>query len=208
MDVAGRDAKEQELAKTVAEELAKAQRKIVSAVIDGATMVPEDLWGEIAQDLQKAIMPVLQSTFLDQAEGMLGEFDGIGVDWALVNQAAVTWARSYSFDLVKDIADKSRAVCQQAIGNFFELGQTRQELVDALTPTFGAVRAESIAVTETTRAASRGEDGLTDELAKSGIYMDEYWQTERDVHVCPICKPRNGKQRGDGWTDPPPAHPR
>jgi hypothetical protein len=35
----------------------------------------------------------------------------------------------------------------------------------------------------------------------------EIWLASQDELVCPICGPLHGKRRGQGWTEPPPAHP-
>jgi hypothetical protein len=68
-------------------------------------------------------------------------------------------------------------------------------------------RAKLIATTEVTRAAVQAEVDQVKELAADGIKMVAIWDTQHDNKVCPICRPRDGKKQGDGWTDPPPAHP-
>jgi len=68
------------------------------------------------------------------------------------------------------------------------------------------IRAEMIAVTEVTRAASEGEQAVARELARQGIIMTPFWNTNRDELVCPICEPRNNQEITDGMF--PPAHPR
>jgi hypothetical protein len=66
-----------------------------------------------------------------------------------------------------------------------------------------------IARTEVTNAAMQGEAGIVDELAREGIHMIAVWQTNNDaiVQECPICWPRHGKKKGDGWYSETAAHP-
>ena len=152
--------------------------------------------------------------YIDQGETMMTEGDLVifDIDWAQFNQAAVKWAREYTFDLVGGLNDVSREALQESISAFFEQGWTTQELNSSLTPTFGPKRAESIAVTETTIAASEGEQETVRRLLEdNGIAMIPYWQTLNDELVCQICGPRNGKEIKPGNEtngEYPPAHPR
>jgi hypothetical protein len=71
---------------------------------------------------------------------------------------------------------------------------------------FSPVRAERIAVTETTRAVVEGERAYVAELEReTGQRMVPIWMTANDELVCPICAPRNEKPITNG--DYPPAHP-
>lgn len=147
----------------------------------------------------------------------------IGADWALVNEAASAWASQYSYDLVQGITAHTREALQHAVSGFFEEALSRDELVGRISGLFGPVRAEMIAVTEVTRAASEGQQGLVTEVAGQGIEMVAAWSTRNDELVCPICGPLHGRD-ADGyeagrvpyWIHPvsgerygkPPAHPR
>jgi hypothetical protein len=114
---------------------------------------------------------------------------------------------------------------QNSIAAFFEEGLTFQELErrlasdpnlmqlftkdvrDRLGRVYGPRRAAMIARTEVTNAAMQGEVGVVNELAKEGIRMVAIWQTRNDELVCPICGPRHGKKKGDGWHIETAAHP-
>ena len=139
---------------------------------------------------------------------MLAEFDFLGVEWGLVNEAAANWARQYTFELVKDLVDTSRRTLQKLIPQYFEQQMTQGQLREMLTPLFGPVRAEMIATTEVTRAASEGEQGIAKELSLQGIDMVPIWLTNNDeiVRRCPVCWPRHNKPIEDGQY--PPGHPR
>jgi SPP1 gp7 family putative phage head morphogenesis protein len=83
---------------------------------------------------------------------------------------------------------------------------TMPDLIESLDSLYGPVRAEMIAVTETTRAAVQGQAALVDELNKEGIVMVATFLTSEDETVCPICAPLNGKQVDE--SEFPPLHPR
>jgi hypothetical protein len=144
--------------------------------------------------------------FMLQAETMMAGFDFLGVEWGLVNQAAADWARQYTFTLVKELTETSRATLQKLIPSYFEQGWTQGQLRDQLSSTFGVTRAEMIARTEVTRAASEAEQATARLLEAQGIRMRPVWQTRNDEIVCPLCGPKHNKEIEDGMY--PPAHPR
>jgi hypothetical protein len=149
----------------------------------------------------------MEFIYLQQAEALSRSLP-IGVDWGLVNESAVTWANRYTFDLVSGINRTSQQALQKAVSSYFEQGWTIGDLESRIGNIYAPYRSEMIAVTEVTRAAAQGEMSITDELRKQGVNMIPIWQTNEDELVCPLCGPLNDKERGDGWTDPPPRHPR
>jgi hypothetical protein len=210
-DLTNRD----ELERKLARELGKLQRAQLMRLLEHLgdppkiENVPAAFWDEVGRELAAVVRPLLQNIYLDQAQSLMGS-QPIGVDWALVNERASTWARQYTFDLVRGINQTTRQALQAAVSGFFEEGLTIGDLEDRISGLFGPVRAEMIAVTEVTRAAVEGERSLAAELFNQGIQMIEVWQTSNDELVCPICAPKDGKAEGDGWSknDGPPAHPR
>ena len=183
--------------------------------------VPPDFWTRHGKEAEAKLRPFGEKVYLEGAERMLAEVP-VGVDYTLINETAMRWANQYTFDLVTDLTDTSRRGLQQAVAGYFREGQTLAELQAEIASfkertgrLFGPVRAEMIARTEVTRAAVEGQRAAVREsdkiLSKYGIKpMVEVWQTRNDEIVCPICGPRHGKKKGDGWTkdDGPPAHPR
>jgi len=167
--------------------------------------IPASFWNDGAAAIRQTLQPALAKMAFEQAMTRVDEF-GVEVSWQLINQNAVRWAEKYTFDLVKGIDETSQKLVSQAIADFFGKRQTRAELEAQLVDAFGPTRASAIAVTETTRAASQGDEEILQELADAGIVMDEYWETDQDELVCDICEPLEGKLRGDGWDEPPPAH--
>lgn len=208
MDVPNRDELEAELARDLSGALRKIYLRLLQQLGDPPDWRNLDpfFWDAAADDLGRVIEPGLQKIFEAQALIMVGTVP-MGVDWALVNRAAVNWARSYGFDLVSRINDTTRAMLQSTIADAFERGLTRGEIVARISPSFGPVRAEMIAVTEVTRASVEGERASVGLLeASTGVKMIPKWETNNDEIAmrCPICWPRHDKVITDDIY--PPGH--
>ena len=130
-------------------------------------------------------------------------------DEAVIFAEAARWAASYGYDLIRGITDNTRRGVQEAVRRFIETpGRTIGQLRDELTPMFNERRAQTIAVTETTRSYAEGTELVRQELDRGGIRMEETWQTSNDERVCPVCGPNDGKRKSEGWTvTGAPAHP-
>lgn len=193
---------EAQLSGQIAGFLLKQKRRIINAITGGIVIN----WIEENDALYKEIA----STLMDIATNRAIETSLIlpgGVDIAVLNKHAVEWAKTYGFDLVKGINESSAGVIRSAVSSYVSTpGMTRQDLEDMLVNTFGPVRAESIGVTETTRALHEGEKIVGDEFRRMGITMVDIWETRNDDLVCPICGPRHKKEFEPGWEQP--AHPR
>ena len=213
-DVVNRDAKEAALAKAVSKEFSIAVKELLilfPEMEEFIATVPIEFWTAQQIALVSAIAPQLLNIYVAQAETMIDDLVIYGVDWALVNEAAADWASTYTFDLVGGINNTSRAALQKLIPAFFEEGMTLAQLRDRLSSIYGPTRAELIASTETTRAASEGEQEVSKRLAEQGINMQPIWLTMEDeiVRQCPVCWPKNNKKIGVEIPDEyPPAHPR
>ena len=222
-DIPNRDELERQYGRVMASILRRQMGELLELMGDPPDLskVPPDFWARHGKEAEAKLRPFGEKVYLEAAERMLAEVP-IGVDYTLVNEAAMRWANRYTFDLVTDLTDTSRRGLQQAVSGYFREGQTLAELQaevasfkDRAGRLFGPTRAEMIARTEVTRAAVEGQRAAVREsdaiLQKYGIKpMVEVWRTRNDELVCPICGPRHGKKEGDGWQkgDGPPAHPR
>ena len=212
-DIINRDELERRLARVIGHE----QRAELTALLDilgnppRIENVPQEFWETGHKTLALAMEPILMDIYLGQAEAMLGTVP-IGVSWDMINKGAQEYSRRYGFDLVKEIMNNTQGgitdilrALQTEIPNFYEAGVDLGTLTDRLSRWFSPVRAEMIAITETTRAASQAEQAVAAEIEReSGIKMIPIWNTENDERVCPICGPRDGKEITDGQF--PPIH--
>jgi hypothetical protein len=131
---------------------------------------------------------------------------GIGVDWDMVNLTASQWSREHTEQILRDMFAIRYDHLNTTIPRFYEEGWNLGQLQGELEKWYSPVRAQMIAVTETTRASVEGERALVWQLEKeNGVRMTPVWQTANDERVCPICGPKHGKPITDGQY--PPAHP-
>lgn len=214
-DLANRADYEARISRAVARVFQQFKRQLWDMLGDNPTDddLDESFFADFQGALQGAVRPILEAIFVEHAQTLTEtppetarKAGGIGIDMTLINQRAADWAAGYSFELVKGIVDTTRDTLRSQIRGFFEDQRTIGDLRDSIGRLFGPVRASMIAITETTRAASKGEEAFADELRKLGLRVTHIWHTSRDDDVCKICKPRNGKRQGDGWQELPPAH--
>jgi len=203
---------ERKLARVLSKGLRAEMKRLLDLLGDPPDLsrVPYEYWQNGWKDIQRDVETILVDTFISQAESLMNSV-GIGSDWARFNMIAADWGRAYSYNLVSGMQGTTRSalekLLQKNVPGYFEEGLTSKELAARLEGLFGAVRAEMIAVTETTRAAVEGERAYVAELVKeTGKEMIPIWLTSNDERVCPICNPRKEKPITGG--DFPPAHPR
>jgi hypothetical protein len=175
-----------------------------------------EFWETQAGLLLGDLRPELERMARDGGERLIIE-QGIGVDWALVAEAAAQWAGQYSYDLVRGLNDTTQRVLREAVTRFVrEPGRTLGDLAKDLEPYFGERRAEVIAVTEATRAFAEGEYRSVQVAQLAGFNLRAVWQTNADELVCSLCGPLNG-QPSERWEqlspgidvlNAPPRHPR
>lgn len=140
------------------------------------------------------------------------------VDFTSPNTQAAEWARRYAGALVKEIDKASLDAVRSATAVFIETpGFTLQDLADMLP--FSETRSFTIAVTETTRAYSQGQQIARDDLMAKwpDVKIIGTWFTNSDDIVCELCGQMDGREveGDDTFYDPeddyqdgfPPLHP-
>jgi len=112
------------------------------------------------------------------------------VNFDLLNTDALRFARQYRYELISKINTTTRNQVQEAITGWINSGDSLSVLESQLEPIFGKVRAQMIAVTETTRVFAEGNASA---WGSTG-FVDEFtWETAQDERVCPLCAPRAGQ---------------
>lgn len=209
MDILNRDELERRLSRIVGRGLRSELNRLMDLLGDPPNLanVPNTYWQSGWRDIQKDVEPVLLDIFLQQAEGLMAEIS-VGTNWDLVNTTASQWARRHTESMLQDLFNTRYDHLNEIIPRFYEEGWNLGQLRTDLERYYSPVRAEMIAVTETTRAAVEGERALVEALQKeSGIAMVPIWKTNNDeiARRCPICWPRHGKEIKDNVY--PPGHP-
>jgi len=208
---------ERKLARVLSKDLRVELDKLLNYLGDPPNLanVPAEYWQAGWKDIQKDVEPVLVDALLQQADDAMIRI-GIGVDFDNVNRAAVNWARQHSEEVMQQIWLRTHEYTLDVLSRYsgvgeviaqgYEEGLTIREISERLERMFSPVRAERIAVTETTRAVVEGERAYVAELEReTGQRMIPIWMTANDELVCPICAPKNEKPITNG--DYPPAHP-
>ena len=208
---------ERKLARVLSKDLRVELDKLLNYLGDPPNLanVPPEYWQGGWKDIQKDVEPVLVDALLQQADDAMIRI-GIGVDFDNVNRAAVNWARQHSEEVMQQIWLRTHEYTLDVLSRYsgvgeviaqgYEEGLTIREISERLERMFSPVRAERIAVTETTRAVVEGERAYVAELEReTGQRMIPIWMTANDELVCPICAPKNEKPITNG--DYPPAHP-
>jgi len=181
------------------------------AVVDIVTLVgrvefTEDFWREQKLEMVKELRPLFLRVFLEHAGTVIPKKAAIGVDF--VNVEALEWAMKYTPELVDELIKVNWETIRKYMMQFVtDKTYVLKDFINDLEPLFGYSRAKLIAVTEITRAYSQATEAIKHQYESMGAPMVEVWETAVDDKVCDICGPRDSKDRGEGWSDPPPAHP-
>lgn len=165
------------------------------------TMAQMDaFWRRENDALWRAVQPTLE--MVAQERAIVAMLTGTSDDamWNAINDVVVEWVNDYytSADLevvgsipnlnVAGRTDFARAFLDWQRGELETAGYADglPQLIRAIEPTFGRVRAERIAVTETTRIFYES----TWQAANANpnvLYLR--WYTAADERVCPVCGP-------------------
>lgn len=165
---------------------------------DRKNFVPfDDIFDQFGDLFNKAVAALVRYILTGVIGGveLFAESVTVGVDWAGYDQRALDFAKTYAFNLIKDIDATSKIRVSKAVQSFVELpGFTIGDLEGLLKPIFGEQRSRMIAVTETTRAYARGQQLAADELKKKfpDVRVVKTWFTNNDDQVCELCGPLNG----------------
>jgi len=205
---------EKKFTKELSKFLAQQRKEINEKLSSPFHGLSEDFWEKQIQKMRVVIEP-----FAEKAYGM-------GADYTYRNllydekteagyidnilSAAIEWVKAYSLEYVTKITTTTQMAVQKAIENFYSVeGYTVKDVMKAIMESgvYSPKRAETIAVTEITRAHSAGAEAMAKQFAEMGIEFDEIWETRHDGLVCNVCGDRHGKPRGTAWQGYPPAHP-
>lgn len=161
----------------------------------------------LSKDLGATVERAIIARYVQQM-GLVSRDTGIVFDPAKVQNDASAWANQYTPELIQGLDNTTRDLVQRIILEGRSTPLTLSQIAERLAPAFGRQRADVIATTELTRAAAQATAASQEYLRQAGVNMVMIWQTNNDERTCPICVPRNGARQGEGWDEPPPAHPR
>jgi hypothetical protein len=212
-----RDDTEAELLRKLRRALNEQRQRLMDALGDQPQAEPDyAFWQQEEEQLVALMLPILERAAMGAAQAQVEPakalpLSTLAVIWddTVIAVAAMDWARRYVGELIKRITDNTRALVREAVSAFIDTpGMTIGDLRRSLEPAFNEVRAQRIAVTETTRAFSEGQNLVREQLRRGGLQLERVWRTSMDERVCPICGALADKRESDGWDGQsgPPAH--
>jgi len=148
-------------------------------------------WDNEEEWITNVLFPELSAAHqMGALMGGLG-IGGVGIDWNLVNEDAVAWARkhtlSVSGQITETTAKRYAEVRDQVSGDiaaWMEEGDPLPKLRQTLEQYMPANRADMVATTEVTRAYAESN---MEAWKASGEVEGSEWRTAVDEHVCDTC---------------------
>ncbi len=198
---AARQWAEQQLAVTAQGALSAQQQRLLALLAESDYRPTErqlaDFWQREDDLLWEAMRPQIEQVLTERAT-FAAVVGGQAETFNLVNQQVIQWAETYytddsdtTYGSIPNLNLTSRQQVADAFtawnrGELPGVPRGLPSLIEALTPTFGAVRAERIAVTETTRIFTESvrQAGLANKFTVAFCVL-----TSADDRVCPICGP-------------------
>lgn len=153
--------------------------------------------------LATALAGSLSEVVNNQLERLAGTI-GIAFDMPTLAQDI---AGRYVSTFLSGLDQTTRSALERAVAAYRATpNMTHAELIQLLRGGFGLRRAELVAITATTEAASKAVDSYQAQLKAAGIEMEAVWQTVADERTCVICGPLHGKPQSEWGGRNIPAH--
>jgi hypothetical protein len=173
----------------------------------------DEFWSQEDELLLQVVYPVVVETVRQEArtemERLEAEYD-IAIGFDEIDRTVIDWAKRYSYELVKGINQTSRQYIADVMQEFLQQGKPLENIADALDPLYGPVRAEMIAITETTRAFAEADMAT---WRSSGFVTGKSWAAVAS-DACDLCLENQAAgvigidEAFPSGDDNPPGHPR
>ncbi len=166
----------------------------------------QSFWNGERQTLFELLFPLFKSSMTDEAKSAYDELAGIvdaGVAWDIVNDQALSWANTQTSLVVSQITKTSMNGFLTEFEPWVNSGEPLDVLIDSLSQYYDPVRAEMIAVTETTRAFAQANIGTWRQFESVTGY--DVLTAEDDI-TCPICLEEQARNPHALDEPPPPYH--
>jgi rubrerythrin len=186
-------------------DLKRAFQQLRQLMLDGADEITAQAFRNELYPAMRSNLETIARLFANEAQRALGiavDVDTLLADWA--ERATRYQVEELLYPYTRDYIARAVAVWQQM------QGADRAELIKLIEPVVGSKRAETIAITAATEAATAGVRNYRDALrAEHNLDYVMVWETANDERVCPICGLLHRKREEDwGGRAGPPAHPR
>jgi len=186
-------------------DLKRAFQQLRGIVLDGADEITAQMFSETLYPAMRRNIETIARLFADEMRTEIGvavNVDALLADWA--EEATRRQVEELLYPYTRDYIARAVAAWRRMPG------ADRAELIQMIEPVVGAKRAETVAITAATEAATAGVRAYRDGLrAEHNLEYVMIWETANDERVCPICGALHGKREDEwGGRSGPPAHPR
>lgn len=182
------------------------ERKVYEAIVKklstkadkNAALIASGKYSEIDTDLKNTLDNHVMDTVLDAGASRVTPIRGMSdtqsaaLIEAGIKQHGATYLDKYWNPFLTDLSVTEKAYVDKVIADVMVTpGVTKQDIRDRL-GMFGQLRAQRIAFTEPTRAASQQTLQIMQNAQAAGIGLVRIWNTEKDRIVCDMCKMLDG----------------
>jgi rubrerythrin len=186
-------------------DLKRAFQQLRQVMLDGADEITAKEFNEILYPAMRRNIETIARLFADEMRvevGVAVNVDALLADWA--EEATRRQVEELLYPYTRDYIARAVAAWRRMPG------ADRAELIQMIEPVVGAKRAETVAITAATEAATAGVRAYREGLrAEHNLEYVMIWETANDERVCPICGALHGKREDEwGGRSGPPAHPR
>lgn len=169
-----------------------------------ATQLP--FWNGEQQVLFELLFPFFSDAIAGESQNAFDELAGLGnfgVSWEIVNDQAIGWAQNETTAVVSQISKTDMTGFVSEFDKWLNSGEPLDVLTQALLQYYSPVRAEMIAVTETTRAFHNANVGVWKQFE---IVVGFDVLTAEDSDVDEICIAEQSRNPHALDEDGPPFH--
>jgi|YNPMSStandDraft_1061717.scaffolds.fasta_scaffold00219_28 HK97 family phage portal protein len=181
------------------------ESELIEALRQEKQTTPAGFWAQSEEQFYAMLLPVMIEIYKRLVKLAYDTLPAppVAIDWDLYNSYAIDWAKQHTAQVVAQVSKTSMNGFLAEFERWVESGERLDALIKALEQYYSPVRAEMIAVTETTRAYANAnlEYWSTLEYVKA---FD--WVTAVDELVCPICSAKSSANPHPLTAERPPAH--
>jgi len=186
-------------------DLKRAFLQLRQVMLDGADEITAQMFNEALYPAMRRNIETIARLFADEMRvevGVAVNVDALLADWA--EEATRRQVEELLYPYTRDYIARAVAAWRRMPN------ADRAELVAMIEPVVGAKRAETVAITAATEAATAGVRAYREGMrAEHNLEYVMIWETANDERVCPICGALHGKREDEwGGRSGPPAHPR
>lgn len=211
---------EAKLQAVIAALLADLQEAALSRLSDNPVYddLPQWFYVQAKQVIKAEIAPILRDVAFGAAVRTSGE-----MGWEIDALSTIAEVNRKSEQQAELVASWILSKLQVSVGDHIRQARAGEAALGVyLVSLWGSGYDEGLAITETTRAITSGEDVVVDQFERreqgggrrrptiAPRTLQKIWHTQRDEKVCPICSPLDGRTDviwAVEFPGGPPAHP-